>query len=308
VSELRKQLKSATGVHASKTSIWAIASGNLADAQSRLDAAVLAIQKWDEQKKLLDESNRLSLSAWTECNTAYTDAQKKIASISEEITALNSRLSDKSASEALAKIPGIETRYEQARVDYKLAKATSDAFRQSVADLEDQHKQLLKERGEASTRANTIAESKKYKAEVSVLKELVDLLSKLQSEIVQASVSPIIESCNRLFKAVLGDPLEFKDGEIGMKLRGSFVSFKTLCGVERVLAMASISIALAVESPMKIAFIDLSNGVDAPNKLLTLNVILDLIGSGHLHQALLIDTESKWCEDRVSEDFGIINL
>jgi len=211
---------------------------------------------------------------------------------------------------AREKIAELATKIEQAREDYKAAAKTADEKKQSVTDCETAYKQLVKERGEAASRATAQAEAAKYKAEHTILKQFVVLLNDLQALLTEQAVGPILETCNRLCSGILRSPLVMREGEIGMMREGNFVT-KTLGGGHKLLTYAAVSLALAVNAPLKLVILDELGKLDRRRKSLLMANVLALVEAGHVDQVLLCEPNPDDYEQFAKDHpklFGIVRL
>jgi len=309
VAELKKKLVTAKQLLAGKSKEHAANAKKESEALERVNEAQAAIKAWDEAKAKLDEQNRRAAADWNALSANYSAAQKRANEIGDRIAKLTSMLTDRSAAEAAARLPNLNERLAEARTQYEAAKMTAERCRAAVDAAADEARRLMAERADAASRSKTISEAAKFRAEVAVLKGLAEMLADLQAEIVRASVGPIVASANALFAEVIGDPLEYRDGEIVLASKAGRVGIRSMSGAERAMACCAMSLALAAEAPMRIAFVDEVSRLDADNKIRCLEAIIRLVESGALDQALLVDTSPEdYYSVELSDTFKIISL
>jgi hypothetical protein len=213
------------------------------------------------------------------------------------------------ANEASLKIPQLEKELAELRTEFIAAEQDRDKKVKIEHEADVQYRRLLKERGEAASRAQAITDAQKARVEASVLKQAVDLVLSLQAELVQKTVGPIIESCNRLCAGILEHPLAYKDGEIGMAKPNGFIT-KTLSGTERALTRCAVSMALAAESPLKLVVLDEMGRLSARNKMNVVMNIVKLLADETISQAILVDTDADDYKLTMfpTSTFGIIKV
>ena len=297
---------------------FAVSDSNAFDAETAMNSAKLAVEKdaekitkWEQDKQKLDADHEIAMTQWNTKNTAWLNNQTAMTAFTTRLNELKCLIGDKTVQQAKDKLPQFEIDIAKAREDYKAAAKTADEKKQAVTDFETAYKQLIKERGEAASRATAQAEALKFKAEHAVLKQFVGLLNDLQALLTEQAVGPILETCNRLCSGILRSPLMFREGEIGMMRDGNFVTHRTMGGAHRLLTYAAVSLALAVKAPLKLVFIDETGRLDRRRKNLVMHNVLTLVEAGHVDQVLLCEPNSEDYEQFAKDHpklFGIIRL
>ncbi len=239
----------------------------------KLNDAAGAMEIWDRRC--------IAQSEWSAaCNRAsYLYEQERIRSATAESTAA-----------LVADLPRLRHIAEKSSEDNSNMKELLEDTRGMVSCLEDQHKALVAWRAEAAARAKAATEAGRARAELSVLKEACAMLLGLQAKLVDAAIKPLLVTANSLFGGIL-DPLEYRDGELGLATKRGLSTWQTMSGYERRLAFAAIQVALASQAPMKLVIIDEATVLDGDRKLAVIERIRDLVHKGKLDQAIIVDTE-----------------
>ncbi|MDE2105732.1 MAG: hypothetical protein KGL39_51385 [Patescibacteria group bacterium] len=198
---------------------------------------------------------------------------------------------NESANAAVKALPELEAKITFARNQYNVAAQLAIQKKEALNLADKDYRLLLAERAFSSSKAKSIMEASKARAESVLLKEACELVLTLQEELVKQAINPIIESCNRLCNGILKHPLVFRDGEIGMLSNNAFVRHKTMSGAERTLCRCAVSLALASESPFKLVVIDELGRLSAANKQRLVENVIQLHEAGEIHQAILVDLE-----------------
>ncbi len=245
-------------------------------------------------------------------NTIRT-SNKRLA----EVNASLRRYSDESAKqlpaqEASAKLPGLREKIHAAREEYNTAVIKASLKSSIWNNLDTERNKLVQERAESASRAKSIEQAAKFKAEASVLKEVVKLLDALQKEVVKASVSPIIDKVNEFCGEILDNKIAFQDGEIGMMGATGFWKHGTMSDSQRLLAYAALSIALATEAPFRLCILGRFESFDYATKFKVLRRVRELIRDGKLHQCLCIEVDGGEVpvnyDALAGDDFLVVNL
>jgi hypothetical protein len=116
--------------------------------------------------------------------------------------------------------------------------------------------------------------------EVEVLKAAVKELVAVQSELVDVAFNELLATAARFTDGILRSPLVYHDGELGRLEGERFVSWETFSGTEEALAFAGLSVALAVQAPVKVVLIDELGRLTAANKEKVLSRMVALTAAG----------------------------
>lgn len=246
---------------------------------------------------------------WNKASHNYTTAQAEINRLEKQISELRAKMEDRTAAEALAKLPELEQSLENARVEYRTASESSINAKSAVTDLEEKGRQLQRQRAEAQTRQRTVDESDRSRTEAQVMKLVCEFLAEMQGEIIKRAVGPLLDKCNTISEPILGRPLCYQDGEIGfIEKTGKFVGTKTMSGTELAMTFCAVSIALATESPIKLLILDELGRLDPARRLKLANHLCRLVRNGVLDQAILVDTNDQAYASISNPDFQAFKL
>ena len=135
--------------------------------------------------------------------------------------------------------------------------------------------------------------------EGTVLKEFSKVITESLDSLITSSIEPFVAKINSLCEGILTMPIGYQNGELGMvNTAGSlFYSWRAFSGTEKLLFLAGVSMALAEQSQLKICVLDEIGKLDDENKEKLLLRLVQLIETGTIEQAILIeagDTKSFW--------------
>lgn len=280
-----------------------------------LQKAQTAINQAEEQFNLTAETLHNAETALDDARRAQETHTANLTALnnkSGELAGLQKKLSESAvAADAVNKIPAMMEKAAGLKTDYDNAAAVSIEKKSTHDNLDGEYRKMLTDRAEAKQRATALDESDKKKTESLVLKETKEMLEALQEEIVKQSVQPILDQCNALCGDILRLPLAFKDGEIGFADKTGFVSHRTMSDSEKLLTYASLSIALAAESPFKFCVIGRFESFDIENRILLIERALAMVEKGTLDQCLFVEVgETKYRNQPFDSDenFSVIEL
>ena len=125
--------------------------------------------------------------------------------------------------------------------------------------------------------------------DIEVLKEAVKMLESFQAHLVAEVFGDLLNAANKVTTGILRSPLEYREGEIGRTEGSVWVSHRTFSGTEKAIAYAGMSLALAKDAPVRIVMIDELGRLDAENKTLLLQRMVELTTAGTLDQFIGVD-------------------
>ena len=265
----KRSLKSARSVQALKDTV-------AAKAQAAFKAAHDAIGAWDKANFELLAQNQTVLDAYNKRVAAWNDYQ---ASVNR----------NSAASVAAAALPDLRQKIESVRAEYNAALQLAVQKQSVVTELDMERNKLIQQRAEAASRAKSIAEAEHFKAEAMVLKEVVKLIEALKEEVVKQSIQPLVDKCNEFCGPILVNPIAFQEGEIGMIGKTGFYGNKTMSDSEKMLCYAALSIALASESPFRLAILARFEAFDWMAKPKVIHRVMELITEGKIDQCICIE-------------------
>ena len=145
-------------------------------------------------------------------------------------------------------------------------------------------------------RLTSEATQKKAAVELEVAKIVQKSVLASQAGLVETVFGTLLKTANSIAAPILKTLLEYQDGEIGRHEGEKFVVTSAFSGTEQTIAYAAMSIALAVQSPIRLCMIDECTKLDEVNKIKLAHLLVDLQLRGVIDQAILVDTESEpWC-------------
>jgi hypothetical protein len=139
-------------------------------------------------------------------------------------------------------------------------------------------------RADEARKAQAILEAQRVQGEVDVLKAAVKALEELQVKAVDTAFGKLLETANAMVGDLLLTPLAYRDGEIGRLQDGLWISHRTFSGTEKLLAYAALSVALAVQSPIKIVLMDELGRLEAGLRAKLVYRMRALTDLGDIHQ------------------------
>jgi hypothetical protein len=301
---LRKSLKAAEKKLATSTEDADESEKQLKAAQRVLDADLKAISDYDSELQTLRDRHNDSMAAWNTLNAEYATAQQSISRHQTEITELTTRMGDQTAQHAKEYLPVLEGRLTTARADYTVAKAKADALRTTVNNVGAECRELIAARAQAQTKASTLAEHAKYKAQSDVLKQSVDMIETMLGGFTDQAVAPILVVANEFCHDILRLPLVYREGQIGMNGPTGWVHNRSFSDSEKLIAYAGICVALAAADDFKLSVIGRFESFDFVNRRKLAARALDLTRVGIVNQVLFIEVQAT-PNERNNADYGI---
>lgn len=201
------------------------------------------------------------------------------------------------AQKAKTDLPSLEALYKSDCDEVSKAAAHRNTAQGVFESADQRHRQAIANKSMAQSQARALAEAAAAKAEAEIIKRFSEFLTELMDKVVEQSVQPVLDTCNRLCEGILEFPLCMKDGEIGMRSGRSasgFVSWKTFSGAQRLLTFAGLSLALSVGQPFKLVMIDEFGKLSAKNKIKLFGRLMDMTKSGLIDQAIIIDLDTAF--------------
>jgi len=142
--------------------------------------------------------------------------------------------------------------------------------------------------------AEAEAEREKATADQAIAKAAIAELRAIQGEMVKAAFEPLLKQANTMFAHILGFELEYSDGEIGRRAKGTWVTHKTFGGAQKVMTYVAICAALAKDAPVKCIITDELKAVDDDSLIRFMDALGKAIQAGHIDN--VIGTEPGRCE------------
>lgn len=125
-----------------------------------------------------------------------------------------------------------------------------------VAILEREQRENMRIRAEAANQQNARDALKLAEVKSEVYKAVVAILTTEQDVIIAGGIGDVMSRASALTSAVMGFPLEFRDGDIGYFRGPIWVDHSTFSGTEQSLAYAGLSLAFAQHAPCRLMLID----------------------------------------------------
>lgn len=266
------------------------------DLVAKLEAELLAILAEPQEDAaplmaVVAETEKAKQAAF-EARRDYDRDQSQFRALSERHAAILAKLDGNAkAAEAKAAVPGLEQQLAALRADYSFTKTQAEEARASVTALETAYSQLLAQRADDRRRAEAAGELEKARVYERCCKSLKEVLDQEQRDMVSTCVKPLVEGASVLFRAIRGEALSYRDGEIGIQRGGAFWSHRSFSGTEKALFHAGVSFALAKAAPVRIVVLDELGRLDRKNKAALITALLRMIAEGQIDQAILADTE-----------------
>jgi hypothetical protein len=172
----------------------------------------------------------------------------------------------------------------------------------SINEAQDKENKRIAymERKRAHLEAKRKAE--RVEAEAVIYKGALGILEELQADLVKDAFKQVLKRANELAAPILGMMLAFKDGEIGKWVDGTFVTTETFSGAETVMTYAAISIALAVDSPIRCVFMDEMGNLSTDNAIELIDLADALIQEGRIDQFIGVDLKPELYRNRSNID------
>lgn len=115
------------------------------------------------------------------------------------------------------------------------------------------------------------------------------VLAGIQAKVMEQAFGKVLGLANRLTDGFMKGPIEFRDGELGYFNGASWVGFRYFSGLEDLLAVSGLSVALAADSPAKIVLMDELGRFHPSVKNAILQRMQHLVGEGVLDQVIGLD-------------------
>jgi len=218
---------------------------------------------------------------------AHIANSARMRAVELERRGLESQLTgNAAAAEAAVRLPGLDVRGRALSCEAQAAEGLVSTRRKRVADLEMDNRTLAAQRAEAASRARTEQQFRAAQAVAAVEKGFVALLEAMQTELLQRSVGGLLARVNELCAPLLPHPLEYRDGEL---LVGGRWSHRSASDSEKLTIYTALSLALAAESPVRIATLGRFESFDGVRQGRVVDLARELIRAGKLDQCLLVE-------------------
>jgi hypothetical protein len=247
----------------------------LRDAQPSLAADKVKYQKsidnYEEQRRTLNDLNgELSdiagqIEEHADGQSAYDTAQSELAGI------------------------GAVTEIEELEAKLKTLEESITAKRGAISELDIKRNSIIAARGENKRSMQAIEEREKVETEIEVLEATANLLAEKQAAMVAAAFGPILLLANQLTSAIMPEPLQYRNNELGIERAGRWISHNTFSGAEEAVTYAGLCVSLAAASTERIVVMDELTRFIGPNKERLILRICELVASGRIRQFIGVD-------------------
>jgi|GEM_PF-3904442 len=166
---------------------------------------------------------------------------------------------------------------------HRLAEAKATAAKR-LETARQAEKDLIMSRAEAATKLKAADKAEATRIEADIWKQVRQFVEDEQAEAVQTAFTPMLRIANSIVGKVLGSPLTYRDGELGRMNGRTWVSHHTFSGSEQAVTYAALSVALAAQSPLRIAIVDELDRLTTENKQALMEAVVDAIQAGTLDQ------------------------
>ncbi len=264
----------------------ALAESEAQEKQSALrvaDAAQAMKEASEVQQKAVNDMLKIS----REFQYMRADLQSKLDAAKARLTGFSTLASNRQSLEAqLAELTD-----QIAKADRPALQAQAEGARnalagleQRIATLETAKQEFTRAKADEQRNAVALLEHAKAKADVDVTKAAIEALEELQSRMVQAAFGSILKTVNRITGAVMPEPIEYRDGELGRFVKATWISHECFSGTEKALTYAGISLALSADAPVRIVLLDEAGRLDQDALYKLLERMQALVAAGELDQ------------------------
>jgi hypothetical protein len=264
------------------------------EAQLRIDEF---IRQRDDKNKLREplaaEYNELKqrLSAADQLLTLWNTHERLIVDLTVEIHNLELDMARRSETikqrDEMKEVPVADTKKRHGEVLAEL-----QGIRDARAALDADKLRLGAERTEALQKIQAADAAQTALNEAQITKQAAAAVETLCEQLVSDSIKPLIDKVNSMCGIIMPAPLEFRDGEIGWRENGVWISKpKQLGGARRTLLFAALSVALS--EPGGIVIIDELANLDPANRRAVLGHFETLIGQGVIGQAIFATPDAS---------------
>ncbi len=129
--------------------------------------------------------------------------------------------------------------------------------------------------------------------DLEVAKIAVKAITAAQAKLAEQVFGTLMKTVNEIAGPIMKQPLAYRDGEIGYEVSGKFVLTDAFSGTEQAISYAALSLALAVQSPVKILMLDEVGRLDVENREKLARLVVKLQRDGVIDQSILVDTDSQ---------------
>lgn len=231
-------------------------------------------------------------------NSAYRAASAKAASAAKTL------LATAAAAEAKARLPALEADgmilLEALRRAEADVAAAAETERQAAAAA----KQVIAYRADQAARARAEEELERCLKSEALHKAACEMLAELQKQLVGRAVGPLMAKANALCSSLLPGPLVFVDGEFFCEASARR-SPRSLSDSEKLAMNAALAFAVASVSKatLRLAIIGRLESFDRVRKPALVRLALELVRTGELDQALLVEVEGAGSPDEEYKEF-----
>lgn len=218
-----------------------------------------AIHTLSEERKRLERS----VECAQEQNHDHTDLQKELTRARETLAEFNL--------EALTQRK-VETEAQRVQLQ------------QAIVCLEEKQRAFQRAKDDEQRNAAALLEHAKSKAEVNVLKAIVEKLETTQGKMVEMAFGKLLGMVNDFTRGIMPAAIEYRDGRLGYFVGSTWVTHKYFSGTEKALVYAGLSAALAEGAPCLTVIVDELGRMDRDTLVKFLKRMVELTQSGRIAQ------------------------
>lgn len=294
IKSLQEQLILAAGKDVSATSVAAVATGNLNQADIAVRQKIAEIAKWDETREAMTARNDAERAKWQAKQDAYTNAQTAINRLTSEINALRaSTAANDKAREAWAKLPALAAASYAAREKWLAAATAIQPIAHRIGLLEQSQKQFIARTQAQRSADQSRAQLATARARLDVFKAALKVVAAEKEAVSEKAFTVLLKHARRFTDGILKAPLEYRDSELGMNQGGNWVSLKAFSGTEELLALAGLGVALTQQHKgIKVVLMDELGRLDQDNRVKVINRMLALTADGTINQFFGVDVDA----------------
>ena len=121
----------------------------------------------------------------------------------------------------------------------------------------------------------------------------------------ETAFADLLKTANRLTDGLLNSPLEFVDGDLGRRVTdadiregrtsavGSWIPWRSFSGTEELIGMAAFGLALANKGTFRLLILDEIGRIENDRKVQLILRVADMVAEGAIHQAILLEADTK---------------
>lgn len=219
----------------------------------------------------------------------------------------------KNCEDNLAAVVAELSKYDQEAIASNIANYTKEieATAQNITILEQVERDYNRGQEEDKRNAKALLDQAKANAKIETTKAVISTLETIQAEMVTAAFDKILKTVNLVTSAVMPEPIEYLDGEIGRYARTSttsatWITHATFSGTEKALVYCGLSLALAEKAPVRLILMDELGRLDEDSLRKVLERMIELTNTGVVDQ--FIGALSTQDDFRAMDGLTVIKL